>query len=152
MNRALVIGVAGAAAALLAGCSASSTTTTPTPTAAVAIPPTSTPAATSSPAATPTPAPPTVDLSGSWTGQYSGPLNGTFTLTWAQSGATLSGDITLSSPPNTVHVSGNVGGSAITFGSVSGVAYSGSVSGNSMSGNYQVPNGGPSGTWSATKS
>lgn len=82
MNRALVIGLAGAAAGLLAGCSASSTTTTPTPTAATAIPPTSTPAATSPPAATPTPAPPAVDLAGSWTGQYSGALNGTFTLTW----------------------------------------------------------------------
>lgn len=49
-----------------------------------------------------------------------------------------------------MHITGNVGGSAITFGAVGGVAYTGTVSGNSMSGNYQVP-GGPSGTWSATK-
>ena len=152
MNRALVIGATGAAACVLAGCGASAATTTPTPTAATTIPATSAPAATSPPAATPTPAPPAVDLSGSWKGQYSGAFNGTFTLTWSQSGATLSGDIALSNPPNTVHVTGNVGGSAITFGSVGGVAYSGSVSGNSMSGNYQVPGGGPGGTWSASKS
>jgi hypothetical protein len=151
MNRALVIAVTGTAACLLAGCSASSTTTTPTPASANTVP-TSTPAPTSAPTATPTPVPAAVDLSGSWTGQYSGAFNGTFTLTWTQSGATLSGDITLSAPPNTVHVSGNVGGTAITFGAVGGVTYSGSVSGNSMSGNYQVPGGGPGGTWSATKS
>jgi hypothetical protein len=64
----------------------------------------------------------------------------------------LDGTIVLSSPPNTVQVTGNVGGSAITFGAVGGVAYSGTVSGNSMSGTYVVPGGQGSGTWSATQS
>ena len=49
-----------------------------------------------------------------------------------------------------------VNGSAITFGTVGSTAitYSGTVSGNSMSGNYQVQGGSSSasGTWSATKS
>lgn len=150
MNRALVIGLTGAAATLLAACSASTTTTTPTPTAAT-IPVTSTPVATTAPTATPTAVPAAVDLSGSWTGQYSGAFSGHFTLTWTQSGATLNGTIVLSSPPKTLHVNGNVGGTAITFGAVGGVSYSGSVSGNSMSGTYQVPGGGPGGTWSASK-
>ena len=64
----------------------------------------------------------------------------------------LNGDIVLSRPVETLHVNGNVAGSAITFGAVGGVVYSGSVSGNSMSGSYLVPGGGGSGTWSATKS
>jgi len=64
----------------------------------------------------------------------------------------LNGDIALSSPNKTLHVNGNVAGSAITFGAVGGVVYSGTVSGNSMSGNYAVPGGGGTGTWSATKS
>ncbi len=133
---------------LVAGCGASSTNT-PTPTTAVTIP------ATSAPAATPTAAPPTaapaVDLSGSWSGQYSGTFNGTFTLNWTQSTGKLSGDIAVSTAPQPLHVSGDVVGSAITFGAVDGVAYTGSVSGNSMSGTYTVPGGG-GGSWSATKS
>jgi hypothetical protein len=134
---------------LVAGCGASSTTTT-TPTSSVTIP-----AATSAPVATPTAAPPTaapaVDLTGSWSGQYSGTFNGTFTLSWTQSTGKLSGDIAVSTSPNPLHVSGDVVGSAITFGAVDGVAYTGSVSGNSMSGTYTVPGGG-GGNWSATKS
>jgi hypothetical protein len=45
-----------------------------------------------------------------------------------------------------------VQGGAIQFGTVGSAAitYSGSVSGNSMSGTYQVANGG-SGSWSASK-
>lgn len=64
----------------------------------------------------------------------------------------MSGDVVPSRPVETLHVNGNVAGSAITFGAVGGVVYSGSVSGNSMSGSYLVPGGGGSGTWSATKS
>jgi hypothetical protein len=138
--------------ALLAACGGSSTTT-PTPT--VGSVPTSAPATsapTATPTATPTAPPPAVNLAGSWSGQYSGPFSGTFTLTWTQSGAALDGTITLSSSPNPVHITGNVGGSAITFGSVGGVAYTGTVSGNSMSGTYTVPNGGGNGTWNATQS
>ncbi len=149
MKRSIVILAAIPLGSLLVGCSASSTTTTPTPTTTVTIP------ATSAPVATPTPAPataaPAVDLSGSWSGQYSGTFNGTFTLTWNQASGVLNGQIAVSSSANPLTVTGTVVGSAIQFGSVGGVAYTGSVSGNSMSGTYTVPGGG-GGNWSASKS
>jgi hypothetical protein len=90
-------------------------------------------------------------LSGTWSGQYSGASQGTFTLTWQQSGSNLSGTITLSDPAVTLPINGSVDGGAIRFGTVGsvGVTYSGSVSGNSMSGTYQSETG--NGPWSATK-
>jgi hypothetical protein len=63
----------------------------------------------------------------------------------------LNGSIAVSNSPQPLHVTGTVVGSAIQFGAVDGVAYTGSVSGNSMSGTYTVPGGG-GGNWSATKS
>jgi hypothetical protein len=90
-------------------------------------------------------------LSGTWSGQYSGAFQGTFTLTWQQSGSNLSGTITLSAPAVTLNITGTVEGGDIRFGTVGSLAitYSGSFSGNSMSGTYQTQNvGGP---WSATK-
>jgi hypothetical protein len=116
--------------------------TTPTSPAAVA----TTPAPSASTAAA-------VDLSGTWSGTYSGAFSGTFSLTWTQSGSNLSGTIKLSAPPSTLGITGTVQGTAITFGAVGGVAYSGSVSGtNSMSGSYTVPGATAGGSWSATKS
>ena len=98
---------------------------------------------------------PTVDLSGTWSGSYSGVVSGSFTLTWLQSASILQGKIHLSSPDQTLTISGSVHGSAISFGKVGGVQYRGTVSGNSMSGTYQIPNprGGSAGggSWSATK-
>jgi hypothetical protein len=90
-------------------------------------------------------------LSGKWSGQYSGTYSGTFTLNWQQTGSDLSGSITLSSPAGTLPINGTVNGSAIQFGTVGGpgITYTGSVSGNSMSGSYQTPAGG--GSWSANK-
>ena len=90
-------------------------------------------------------------LSGTWSGQYSGSFQGTFTLSWQQTGSNLSGSITLSAPPASLSVNGTVEGSAIRFGTVGGVGitYSGTVSGNSMSGTYQTVAG--NGSWSATK-
>jgi hypothetical protein len=90
-------------------------------------------------------------LSGTWSGQYSGANQGTFTLTWTQSGSTLSGTINISEIGAPVNINGTVNGSSITFGTVgtAAVTYSGSVSGSSMSGTYQSPNG--NGNWSATK-
>lgn len=137
------------AAIALAGCSASTTTGTPTPASTLASTPT--------PIPTPTPTtsqtPPSVDLSGTWTGQYSGPFNGTFSLTWTQSGSVLNGSIALSSPHDTLHISGNVTGSSISFGAVGVVTYSGTVSGNSsMSGSYTDVANGHAGSWSAAKS
>jgi hypothetical protein len=150
-NRFLAPAVAVAAIAL-AGCGASTTGGTPTPAATSS----ATPTATATPIPTPTPTasqtPPSVDLSGTWTGQYSGPFNGTFSLTWTQSVAALNGTIALSSPHDTLHISGNVTGSSISFGAVGVVTYSGTVSGSSMSGSYIDIANGQSGSWSATKS
>ena len=89
-------------------------------------------------------------LAGSWSGQYSGPVSGTFTLHWTQSGSSLSGSITLSSPPGKYGINGHVNGSAISFGAVgAGATYTGSVTGTSMSGSWQSSIGG--GKWSAHK-
>jgi hypothetical protein len=135
------------------GCSSTKKTTTtttvpisPIPTAAT---PTITPTTSAQSATTAVPA---TGLSGTWSGQYSGAYQGTFTLTWQQSGTTLTGSIKLSSPAATVPITGNVQGNTIRFGAVGTVTYSGSVSGNTMSGTFQVPTGSGSGTWSATKS
>jgi hypothetical protein len=127
------------------GCGSTKTTTTTAP---VSTSPAATTATTSA-----TPAP-TAGLSGTWSGQYSGAFQGTFTLTWTQTGTNLNGTIQLSPPPRTLGITGTVQGSAITFGAVGGVSYSGSVTGSSMSGTYQTPtaNGATgSGSWSATK-
>ncbi len=94
--------------------------------------------------------PATVNLSGRWAGEYGGTFHGTFTLGWRQSGSHLSGTIKLSSPRRTLTVSGIVTGSAIKFGEVGGVAYSGRLVGDSMSGSYRIPGHG-GGSWSATK-
>jgi hypothetical protein len=93
-------------------------------------------------------------LSGTWSGTYSGPYQGTFTLNWRQSSSLLSGTIKLSAPASTLPIHGTVAGGTIRFGSVGSVAisYSGTVSGNSMSGTYQVQVGnGASGPWSASR-
>jgi hypothetical protein len=91
-----------------------------------------------------------VPLAGTWSGKYSGAFSGTFTLHWTQSGTTLKGSITLSSPHGTYTINGSVKGSAIKFGAVgAGATYKGSVSGKSMSGTYKSPQGG--GSWSAHK-
>jgi hypothetical protein len=94
-------------------------------------------------------------LSGTWNGQYSGAYTGTFKLTWQQNSSTLSGTIELSTA-GTLPIHGTVQGSSIHFGTVGSTAimYSGSVSGNSMSGSYQVQAGGngtQNGTWSASR-
>ncbi|HVC05206.1 MAG TPA: hypothetical protein VND88_11075, partial [Candidatus Acidoferrales bacterium] len=103
--------------------------------------------------ATPTPtAAPVAQVAGSWTGQYSGPFKGTFTLTWNQTGSTVNGAIQLSSPPDNLRITGALSGNAISFGAVGVVAYTGTVSGNSMSGSYVDRANGQTGTWSASKS
>jgi hypothetical protein len=148
-NRSLAPVVAVAAIAL-AGCSASTTSGTPTPASTSSATATATPIPTPTPTASQTP--PSVDLSGTWSGQYSGPFNGTFSLTWTQSLSALNGSIALSSPHDTLHISGNVAGSSISFGAVGVVTYTGTVSGSSMSGSYTDIANGQTGSWSATKS
>ena len=90
------------------------------------------------------------DLSGKWAGRYAGTFSGTFTLNWLQNGSKLHGTITLSTS-GTVPVNGTVEGDSIKFGTVgsTAVTYTGTVSGNSMSGSYDTPSGG--GHWSAHK-
>jgi hypothetical protein len=119
-------------------------------------PGTSTPAAVSSPATqitttTSTSTETTTSeggLSGKWKGTYSGTYTGTFVLNWNESDAKLHGTIDLSTA-GTVPVNGTVDGSSIKFGTVGGSAvhYTGSVSGDSMSGSYTTAGG--DGSWTA---
>ena len=148
MVRSLLVVPAVLGVALGCACGSSTSPTVPPTTAATAAP-TATATPTAPPAAT------TGALSGTWTGQYSGTYSGTFTLTWQEAGSTLTGSIQLSNPPKTFGITGNVNGSAITFGAVGVATYSGTISGNTMSGQYQLPtaNGNAgSGSWNASKS
>lgn len=124
------------AAAIAIGCSAAIATAASSPTAGS---PASKARATGGP------------LSGTWSGKYGGAYHGTFTLHWKQSGSQLSGTIKLSNPNSEPSIKGTVHGGSIRFGTVGSAAitYSGSVSGNSMSGSYKTPGGG--GSWSAHK-
>lgn len=141
------------AALLLAACSTSPSTTTPPPSTSAAVAPAATTSAASAPAATSSAAT-TSALSGTWNGQYSGSYTGTFTLHWQQNNSTLTGTINLSTA-GTLTIHGTVSGGSIQFGTVGStqITYSGSVSGNSMSGNYQVAssNGSQNGSWSASR-
>lgn len=93
------------------------------------------------------------DLSGTWSGKYSGDYHGTFTLTWQQSGSKLSGTIELPSLGGSLPVNGTLEGDTISFGTVGSqeITYSGSVSGSSMSGTWQLGGGAGGGSWSASK-
>lgn len=162
MSRARIALSVSAAALLLAGCASSHKNAPPKVNAASITKPSSSAPASSAPAssapATTTTAggANTTGLSGSWTGQYGGSFQGTFKLNWQQSSSKLSGTIQLSNPPGSLAIHGSVNGSTISFGTVGSTAitYSGSVSGNSMSGTYTVaaPNGSVGGNWSASKS
>src|SRR5487761_1629317 len=142
----LLAGLAGASFAAACGSSSAPTSSSSSNTVATT-------------AATPTPASTTAaaaagPLSGTWSGQYSGAYNGTFTLNWLEGTSTLSGTINLH-PGGTMSVNGTVNGSTIQFGTVGSqaITYSGTVSGNSMSGSYQVQlaNGSSGGSSSASK-
>jgi hypothetical protein len=97
-------------------------------------------------------------LSGKWSGKYSGSYSGTFTLTWQQSGDNLSGTIKISAFANAATpLKGTVHGKSITFGTVGSqeITYSGSFSGNTMSGTWNMQAGGQtmgSGPWQASRS
>lgn len=137
----------GAAAFLLAACSspgpsANTSTSTPSTHSAAAQP---VAAASSAPAAA-------GPLSGAWHGQYGGSYQGTFLLHWHQSGSKLGGRIHISNPASSLAIHGSVAGGSIQFGTVGSYAitYSGTVSGNSMSGTYKV-GGAQGGHWNASK-
>ena len=128
------------------GCS--SNNNSPSPTVATS-PEAVSPSTSSEPPSSPSAA--TGDLSGTWSGKYDGAFNGTFNLTWTQSSSKLTGSIDLSTD-GTLNLNGVVTGNSIQFGTVGSTAitYSGTVSGDSMSGTYQV-GGSTGGNWSATK-
>ena len=150
-------------AALALGCSGDSSKTTtsrPTPARPPATTVVNVAPATVAAAPTATVAAPTATVavaagvSGTWSGTYSGASSGTFTLTWQQSGTKVSGTIKISSFNNSaIDINGNLQGNAISFGTVGSqaITYTGTVSGNSMSGSWQIQ-GGAGGSWSASKS
>ena len=140
----------------MAGCSSShnasdnTTSTTPASTGGSATSASTAATTTSTPAAA-------TDLSGNWSGTYSGSFSGTFSLSWQQTGANLSGTIMISSLGNkSTAINGTLQGNSIHFGTVGSeaISYTGSVSGSSMSGDWQIAAGGKtlgSGTWKASK-
>jgi hypothetical protein len=144
--------LAAALAMALAACSGTSSTAAQTTATQQSSGTSSAPAASAS---TPAPAAAT-GLSGKWSGQYSGSSQGTFSLSWDQSGSALSGTIQLASEGSDMPVHGTVVGDSIRFGTVgsTGITYTGTVSGNSMSGRYQLVGNGTtfSGPWSASRS
>lgn len=114
----------------------------------------STSAASSTSVAASSSAPAAGSLSGKWAGSYSGSYTGTFTLNWTQSGSQLTGTIDLSTSGMTP-LNGTVNNGHITFGTVGStvITYSGTVSGNSMSGSWQIAGGaGGSGSWNGHRS
>ncbi len=158
-----VLSVALSVVAVLAlGCSSSSKTTTDATTApntaSTTAPRPTAPSVVNNAPATVAPAPTATvaaaaGVSGTWSGKYSGAYSGTFTLTWQQSGTSLSGSIKISSFNNApTDINGNLQGNSISFGTVGSqaITYTGTVSGNSMSGSWQIQ-GGVGGSWSATK-
>lgn len=161
-SPAALLGLVAAVAAVGFGCSSKTTTTntsTSAPPAAArttaAAPTTPVTPESMAPSATPTTSAAASGLSGTWSGSYAGAFSGTFQLTWTQTGNNLNGTINLSTSPGDTPLSGTLNGSTITFGTVGSTAitYTGTVSGSSMSGSYQVQ-GGPvsaGGTWKATK-
>jgi len=170
MGRTKLLAVACTTAALAAACSSSKATTKSSGSTAPSTTTSSSAAAASSSAASAS-SPPSSSaapagsasssahvgrpaLSGRWKGSYGGSFSGTFVLQWTQSSSKLSGTINLSTAPGAVPINGSVAGGRIQFGTVGSqaITYTGSVSGNSMSGHYQVAGGaGGSGTWSATR-
>ena len=138
-----------------AGCGSTNNATTATSTSTAPAAATQTTSAASAPttsAPASTTAATAAGLSGTWSGQYGGAYQGTFNLTWRQSGTNLSDTIKLSAPADTLSIHGTMSSGAISFGTVGSLAitYSGSVSGNSMSGGYKV-GGSTGGSWSANK-
>lgn len=162
MKQARTLVVVGISAALIAACSSSKAKPgSSTPAAArtsAGQPTTSAPASVASTTTTApsSSAPRTVaGLSGTWQGKYGGSYSGTFVLHWKQSTSSkLTGTINLSTGPGPLTINGMVSGGRIQFGTVGSqaITYTGSVSGNSMHGDYKIAGGaGGSGTWSAAR-
>ena len=147
LHRLGAVVVSVVAVVALTGCSGSSGNSSPSSTTS----PTVTMSSPATPAGT-SPSAALGELSGKWSGTYSGQDQGTFSLTWVEKDSKLVGTIKVSSL-GTVPLNGRVTGSSITFGTVGSTAitYKGSVSGDSMSGTWYV-NGAKQGDWSAQRS
>ncbi|MCA1847178.1 MAG: hypothetical protein LC792_29100 [Actinobacteria bacterium] len=122
---------------------------------------TATTAASGGSATTATSATAATGLSGTWSGTYqqtspiadSGTDSGTFTLNWQQSGSNVTGGISIPGACSNCPISATVNGSTVSFGVVAlgAITYTGTVSGNSMSGTYATPDSSTKGTWKASK-
>lgn len=91
---------------------------------------------------------------GSWSSTSSPGVSGSFTVTFTESGNQLKGSITATNTPciQGAAVTGTLDGNRIVFGKANTVDYTGTVSGNSMSGTYAAPAcGQDKGDWRATK-
>jgi len=136
---------------LLAACSSSSSSSaaSPPPEATSAAPASSSFSSTGSPVSSST-------VDGKWNGSYtpSGGGSGDFSVTFTQTGSSLDGTLSISvACLDGAKVTGKVNGDSIDFGSVQGqcsVDYKGKISGDQMSGTYDV-GGGVGGTWKASK-
>lgn len=101
--------------------------------------------------------PATVDASGTWGGSWNsstphGP-SGSFAAIVSQSGTTLSGTISVPyiSLSNAT-LKGSVHGNTITFGDIADtITFTGTMTGDAASGNYNYSSGADVGTWSGTR-
>jgi hypothetical protein len=108
---------------------------------------------TSIPTLTPTATEAPPDLSGTWAGLCSGTANVFCTLTLRQIANGLDGTFLLSSPPGKpLDIRGNLIGSTITLRSASGVVFTGTLSGSTLSGSYTDIATGKTYSWSVTLS
>lgn len=108
-----------------------------------------------------------IGITGTWRGSWqtdagstSGLGKGTFTMEFVQQGEDISGDITIQGSACLTQgsITGKMQGDKIEFGVVQAeqtVAYSGAISGDSLSGTYATPDvvgcGPDTGTWEATR-
>lgn len=106
--------------------------------------------------------PPTVDVTGTWSGTWTSSNDidhGNLAATLTQSGTSVSGTVSITESPciSSGSVSGTVSGNNVVFGVVSGtdtITYTATCTSTSMSGTYSVNTGecaGDTGTFSMTK-
>jgi hypothetical protein len=95
---------------------------------------------------------------GTWQSTSSPGATGTFQMTFTQTGQSLSGPIQITGTPciTTGTITGTLNGTTIDFGAVKGqqtITYTGTWSGNVMSGTYSAPScGDGKGDWQAARS
>jgi hypothetical protein len=105
------------------------------------------------------------DVAGNWSGSYvdgKSNANGPLSATFAEQAGNLSGTLTITgwacSASSQGNVSGTVTGSELqasaTFGLIAALSFTGNVSGNTLTGSYQITSGvcsGDSGSFSMTR-